>query len=483
MVLFAGAYIENLEQFYLHSEECLNFYRLPALDIIMSIKVFDVIVVGSGTSAYYALTGLQQGSDLRVAIVDERPYGGTCALRGCQPKKYLVSNAEAVAAVSHLLGKGLEGQVRTNWEALQGLKNDFLHGRPEADLAHWQKLGIKTYTGHARMIAEDRIDVGGEILKARTIILATGSFPNQLQVEGAEFARDSEYFLNMPSLPKRIVFVGGGFVSLEFAHVAIRAGASKVQIMNRSERPLKSFESGLVDTLIKASADAGIEMLLGTVPERIVKTRKGYAVHYSSDEMCETDLVIDATGRLPNLAVLEGEHGGITHSSKGVAVNEYLQSVSNPAVYAIGDCADTPYMLAPTADKEGQTVALNILHGNKHSVDYSIVPNAVFTIPTLASVGLTETEAQARQLNFRVTQGDTTGWPSSKRIGEEYGAYKVLIENGSELILGAHIVRHNAAEVINLFALAMKGNIPAPELADLMWAYPTSTSDLKYMVR
>jgi glutathione reductase (NADPH) len=449
----------------------------------MNIKAFDVIVVGSGTSAYYSLTGLLQSSDLRIAIVDERPYGGTCALRGCQPKKYLVSNAKAVAAVSHLLGKGLEGQVRTNWEALQGLKNDFLHGKPEADLAHWQSLGVSTYTGHARMIDENRIDVEGKVLTGRTIILATGSLPNHLPIEGSEFARDSEYFLNLPHLPKRIVFIGGGFVSFEFAHVAIRTGASKVLIINRSARPLKSFEGDLVDTLLKASTDAGIEMLLGTVPERIVKTGKGYVVHYSSGEECETDLVIDATGRLPNLAVLEGEHGGVTHSSKGVAVNEYLQSISNPAVYAIGDCADTPYMLATVADKEGQTVAMNILHGNKHSVDYSIVPNAVFTTPTLASVGLTEIEAQARQLDFRVNQGETTGWPSSKRIGEEHGAYKVLIENGSELILGAHLIRHNAAEVINLFALAMKGNIPASELADLMWAYPTSTSDLKYMVR
>lgn len=449
----------------------------------MSIKSFDVIVVGSGTSAYYAITGLLQDPSLRIAMIDERPYGGTCALRGCQPKKYLVSNAEAVAAVSHLLGRGLEGRSKTNWEDLQRLKNDFLHGKSEAELVHWEELGVSTYTKSARMIAEDRIQVGGEILSARKIILATGSLPNHTPVEGSEFVRDSEYFLNMSSLPKRIVFVGGGFVSFEFAHVAARAGASEVQIVNRSARPLKSFEADLVDTLLKAGADAGIEMRLGTTPERIVKTETGYAVHYSSGEVCETDLVIEATGRNPNLTVLEGERGGVTHSPNGVVVNEYLQSVSNPAVYAIGDCADTPYMLAPVADKEGQTVALNILHGNSRSVDYSIVPSAVFTIPTLSAVGMTEAEAQAARLDYRVNQGSTTGWPSSKRIGEEYGGYKVLIENGTELILGAHLLRRNAAEVINVFALAMKGKIPASELADLMWAYPTSTSDLKYMVR
>ncbi|QJB57048.1 NAD(P)/FAD-dependent oxidoreductase [Pseudodesulfovibrio sp. zrk46] len=444
---------------------------------------FDVIVVGSGTSAYYVVSGVIKDKALRVAIIDERPYGGTCALRGCQPKKYLVSNAEVVASVSHLLGRGIEGQAKTDWAALQELKNAFLEGRSEADQAHWEKSGVTTFNGKARMIADDQIEVGGQTIKGRKIVLATGALPNALSIEGAEHVRDSEYFLDMQSLPERVLFVGGGFISFEFAHVAIRAGASKVQIMHRSAQPLKAFDSDMVDTLLKASTAAGIDVLLGESPERIVHTETGYEVYSSTGAVYEVDLVIEATGRHPNLSVLDGDLGNVEHSRKGIVVNEYMQSVSNPQVYAVGDCVDTPYMLAPVADKEGQVAASNILHGNSSVVDYGVIPSAVFSIPALASVGLTETAARKEGRDFRVNNGDTTGWPSSKRIGEEFGTYKVLIDNESDLILGAHIVRHNAAEVINVFGLAMKFNIRASDLADFLWAYPTYTSDLKYMVK
>ncbi|NDV18602.1 NAD(P)/FAD-dependent oxidoreductase [Pseudodesulfovibrio sp. JC047] len=449
----------------------------------MKKRAFDVVVVGSGTAAYYAVAGLKQHSNMTIAIVDERPYGGTCALRGCQPKKYLVSNAESVASVSHLLGRGLEGEVRTNWGALQRLKNEFLQGRSEAAQAHWDASGVTTFNGTARMRADDQIEVGGQVLTAKTIVLATGSLPNQLPIEGGALARDSEYFLDMEKMPERVTFIGGGFISFEFAHVAIRGGASAVHILHRSARPLRAFEDDLVAVLLKASAAAGIDVQLGVVPERIVATETGYSVHSASGAVIETDLIIEATGRHPNLTVLDGNMGNVAFSSKGVEVNSFLQSVSNPRVYAIGDCADTPYMLAPVADREGQIAALNIVHGNSHEVDETVVPSAVFSIPTLASVGLTEEAAREQSLKYRVNQGDTTDWPSSKRIGEEYGAYKVLIDADTDLILGAHILRHNAAEVVNVFALAIQFNISASALANFLWAYPTSTSDLKYMVK
>ena len=186
---------------------------------------------------------------------------------------------------------------------------------------------------------------------------------------------------------------------------------------------------------------------------------------------------------MPNLSVLEGGYGKVESSLRGVIVNEFLQSVSNPRVYAVGDCAATKYMLAPVADEEGKTAACNILQGNIQTIDYSTVPRVLFTIPSIGSVGLTEEQAKKQHLDFRVNQGMTTQWPSSKRIGEEYGTYKILIDNKTDKILGAHIARHSSSEAINVFALAMKFNIRASELAQFMWAYPTIISDLKYMVK
>lgn len=447
----------------------------------MSSKSFDTIVIGSGTSAYFAISALNKAGQ-KVAVVDERPYGGTCTLRGCQPKKYLVANAEARAMAHHLQGIGLSEAPRTDWPALQKLKNAFQDGIPEGQVKDFQDSGIETFAGRATLNGPRSIEVDGETLEADNIVLATGARPRKTDIPGSELAKNSEYFLNLESLPKRVLFVGGGYISFEFAHVAAQAGA-EVTILHRSECPLKAFDRDIVKTVVEASEDSGIRIILKESPTRIESTDNQFRVHGSSGAIYETDLVIEASGRVPNLSVLDGDLGGVEHSSRGIEVNEFLQSVSNPNVYAIGDCAATPYQLATVADEEGKVAAENILNDNRRSVDYSVIPTAGFTIPNVASVGLTEKQAEEKNLDFRIESGVTTGWPSSNRIGEKHSAYKILISNEDDTIIGAHLARHNASEVISSFGLAMKYRIPASELANFPWAYPTYTSDLKYMVR
>jgi len=448
----------------------------------MNHQKFDAVVVGSGTSAYYAVDGLNKGGR-KIAIVDERPYGGTCALRGCQPKKYLVSNAEAVAMARQLVGRGIVAAPKTDWKSLQALKNSFLDGQSEAGVKNWQEAGVTTFHGRAVMTGEDEVTVGHDRLKAHYIVLATGAKPRYSEIPGTAHVRDSEHFLNLPDLPNRILFIGGGYISFEFAHVTIRAGAERVTILHRSAQPLKTFDQDIVKIIIRASEAEGIKIVLNESPLSVESTENGLILQSSKGRVYEADLIIEATGRVPNLSVLEGGHGKVKSSLHGVIVNEFLQSVSNPRVYAVGDCAATQYMLAPVADEEGKTAACNILQGNIQTIDYSAVPRVLFTIPSIGSVGLTEEQAKEQNLDFRVNQGMTTHWPSSKRIGEEYGTYKILIDNRTDEILGAHIARHSASEAINVLALAMKYRIKASEVAEFMWAYPTVTSDLKYMLK
>jgi glutathione reductase (NADPH) len=448
----------------------------------MDQQKFDTVVVGSGSSAYYAIDTLNKAGQ-RVAIVDERPYGGTCALRGCQPKKYLVSNAEAVAMASHLVGRGIKAAPKTDWQSLQALKNAFLNGRSEADVKNWQQMGVTTFHGRAVMTGEDEISVGNDRLKAKHIVLATGATPRCLDIPGTKYVNDSEHFLDLPDLPNRIVFIGGGYISFEFAHIAIRAGAKMVTILHRSSRPLKAFDQDIIKTVLKASEADGIRVVLNESPVSVESAGNELILRGSKNAVYKADLIIAALGRVPNLSVLEGDHGNVEHSQRGAIVNEFLQNISNPKVYAVGDCAATKYMLAPVADEEGKTAACNILNGNIKTVDYSVIPSVVFTIPSIGSVGLTEEQAQQKKLNFRVNQGMTTDWPSSKRIGEEHGTYKIIIDKQTDEILGAHIARHNSSEAINVLALAMKFKIKASELAEFMWSYPTVTSDLKYMVK
>jgi glutathione reductase (NADPH) len=172
----------------------------------------------------------------------------------------------------------------------------------------------------------------------------------------------------------------------------------------------------------------------------------------------------------------------VSHTARGVTVNEFLQSVTNPRVYAIGDASATPLQLATTADMDASTAAENILHGNRQKPDYENVPRIVFTLPPLSGVGMTEAQAKESGARFHINRGTMTGWPSSRRIGQKHAYYKVLIEDGTGRILGAHLFGHNAGEAINIFAMAMKFGISNVDLKKVLWAYPTQVSDLKYMI-
>jgi glutathione reductase (NADPH) len=333
------------------------------------------------------------------------------------------------------------------------------------------------------MTGPDALAVGDDLLRARHIVLATGAVPRSLDIPGAGHIRGSEDFLNLSRLPERIIFIGGGYISFEFAHVAIRCGAQEVIIFNRSDQPLKRFDPDMVAILLEAGGAGGVWVRLEETATAITSGETGLTVTTTTGGRYETDLVVGAIGRVPNLSVLEGGSGEVESDARGVRVTPYLQSISNPRVYAVGDCAATGYMLAPVADAEGKAVARNIAEGNVETIDYAVVPSVVFTIPSIASVGLGEADATEQGRDFRINQGSTAKWPSSRRIGETHGGYKVLIDNQTDQIVGAHIVRHQAADAINILALAMKYGITASQLEAFMWAYPTLTSDLKYMVR
>jgi glutathione reductase (NADPH) len=442
---------------------------------------FDVIIIGSGTSAYYCATPLIEAGK-KVAIIDERPFGGTCALRGCQPKKYLVANADAVAMARHLVGKGIFESPKTDWKALQALKNEFLEGRSEEDIKDWREAGATAILARARMVGEEAVEVDGQRLTADRIVLATGGNPTKMDVPGKEFIGISDDFLDLAELPERIVFVGGGYISFEFAFVAAYAGA-KVTILQRSNQVLKGFEQEMVGIVLEAARELGIDVRMGEEISHVEKVGEVLKVMTVKGSMIEADSVIEAIGRSPNLSVLDGGAGNVAHSREGIEVNEFLQSVSNPRVFAIGDCAASGPALAPVGDEHGKTVAKSILSGKFQRPRLEVIPSAAFTIPSLASVGLSEEEAREKGLKFKVHRNLSITWASSKRMGEKHAGFKVLVDEHDGSILGAHIARHDAAEVINIFALAMKHGIKADDLADFPWAYPTMSSDLKNMVR
>jgi len=448
------------------------------------MKKFDLIVIGTGSAAGAAAYKCRSAG-WKVAVVDSRPFGGTCALRGCDPKKVLVGAAEVIDWTRRMADKGIDaGGIRISWPELMRFKRTFIQSIPKDTEESFSKAGIATFNGRARFTSPNTVQVGEELLEGKHMLIATGAKPMDLKIAGAEHLITSDEFLELDELPKRIIFVGGGYISFEFAHIASRADA-QVTILHRDDQPLRVFDKDIVAKLVDATRDAGINLQLGTTVESIERAANGFVVQGTArgkKQSFEGDLVVHGAGRVPEIDDLDLEVAGVKHERKGVKVNEYLQSVSNPAVYAAGDAALSGPPLTPVAGYEGDIVATNLLKGNSEIPNYAGIPSVVFTIPPLASVGLREDEAREKGLKFKVNHLDTALWYASRRTGEKHTGFKVLIEEGTDKVLGAHVLGAHAEEIINLFALAIRQSIPTQDLRNMLYAYPTAASNIPYML-
>ena len=347
---------------------------------------FDLIVVGSGAAAGNIASRCRTAG-WSVAMIDKRPFGGTCALRGCDPKKVLVGAAAAVDGARALAGNGVDvGGLMLDWPALMRFKRTFTDPVPAARRAELARAGIEALDGTARFAGPRHVTVNDERIEAtRAIAIAAGAMPMKLPIDGAEHVIISDQFLDLETLPASVAFIGGGYVSFEFAHVAARAGA-KVTIVHQGTRPLEPFDADLVDRLVARTRELGIELQLGTEVRRVERAGTRLRVigsGQSRDVAIEVDLVVHGAGRIPDLQDLDLDAAGVQYSRKGIAVNRFLQSVSNPAVYAAGDCADSGGPpLTPVAGYEGRIVAANLLEGNHTVTEYAAIPSVVFSRPT-----------------------------------------------------------------------------------------------------
>ena len=420
-------------------------------------------------------------------MIDKQPFGGTCALRGCDPKKVLVAAAAAVDAARALSDSGVRvNGIAIDWAELMRFKRTFTDPYPAKRKSSLARAGIETFDGVARFIGPSQLNVGELTLEAtRAVVIATGAKPADLSIDGREHLVTSDQFLELASLPPTVTFIGGGYISFEFAHVASQAGA-RVAIIHRGKRPLTWFDPDLVDRLVSRTAALGIDVRLGAEVRSIESLGSQYRVTFRDgqrDACVDSDRVVHGAGRVPDIAELSLDAGGIRASPAGIEVNRYLQSVSNPMVWAAGDCAATDGpALTPVAAYEGRIVATNLLDGAHVTPDYRAIPSVVFTSPPLAGVGLLEEEAREQALDFNVNHEDTSLWNSSRRAGAKFAAFKVLVENRTGRILGAHLLGPHADETINLFALAMRSGVTADQFKQMLWGYPTQASDTSYMV-
>ena len=448
------------------------------------IKQYDLVVIGTGTGASGAASRCR-AAGWTVAVIDHLPFGGTCALRGCDPKKVLVGAAEAIDHSRRMRGKGVAGgEPAIVWNDLIKFKRTFTDPVPATKEKSFAKSGIDAYHGRAKFRGPRSVEVSGETIEGRFILIAVGAVPVRLGIPGEDHVVTSTDFLDLEQLPNKIVLLGGGFIAAEFAHIVARAGA-QVTVLEQLDRMLMPFDADLVGWLMEKFQEVGIDVRHKTRVTAIEKTNGTLLIHASSNGMEElfgADLVVHAAGRVPDLEPLDLAAAGVESEKGRLKLNAFLQSVSNPSVYAVGDAAMNGPPLTPVSSHDAKVAAANMLNGNHQTPNYLGVPSVAFTIPPIASVGVSEQQARESGIKFRMQHEKASDWYTARRVAETTYGYKILVEEGTDRILGAHLLGPHVDEVINIFALAIRNGLTAEDLKTTLFAYPTGASDISYML-
>jgi glutathione reductase (NADPH) len=446
-------------------------------------KVYDVVILGGGNAGFGASSLLAEAGK-SIAFIEEADFGGTCPNRGCTPKKVLVAAAASLDAISKASAHGISvGEAKLDWAALIDRKDDMIGFIPGAMTGVAEKRG-DIYRGHARFTGTNTIAVGEDTLEADHIIIATGSKPRPLPLPGAELMITSDDVLSDRVQPSEVVFVGGGVIALEFSHVYARAG-TKVTILEVMPQLLPRLDTDAVAQLQAETERLGVTVHTGVKVSEIREENGRRAIVFNKDGETITlsaDQVINGAGRMANVDDLDLDKAGIAHDGIRIDIHDHLQSTSNPAIWVAGDALVHTAQLSPFATYEGQVVARNILGDATEAPSYFGVPSSVYTVPSFASVGLTETQAKDKIPTLRVAINDMTGWFSGKSYAESLAWSKVLIDEDSDQIVGAHLIGHHADDLVHLFAFAMTHKISVTALKSTIYAFPSFTSDIKNLL-
>ena len=440
----------------------------------------DLLVIGAGSGGVRAAR-VAAGHGARVAIVEEHRIGGTCVVRGCVPKKLLVYGAH--------FAEDLEDAQRFGWQ-LSGAAFDWatLRDNVLAEVARLSGLyqqtleshNVEILRGHAVVTGPNSARIEGRDITAKVILIATGARPQTLSVPGIEHAITSNEAFHLEQLPARIVIAGGGYIANEFAGIFNELG-SKVTLVNRSDRILRSYDAQIRDRLLQISMTKGIQFLFNAPLERIERRPDGVlVVHLGGDTTLECEAFMCATGRIPNTDGLGLASAGVELEASGaVRVDEYSRSTC-PSIYAVGDVTNR-VQLTPVAIREAQAFAETVFGNSPTKVDYGCIPSAVFSHPPLAGVGLTEAQARMQLGSVKVYTSDFRPMKNVLANRNERALFKLVVDDTDDRIVGAHMIGPDAPELLQVLAVAVKARMRKSQLDECVAIHPTMAEELVLM--
>ena len=447
---------------------------------------YDLLVIGAGAAGQSVVTAAAEAGQ-SVAITEGRAYGGTCPLRGCDPKLVLHAAAEALYRVERLRGKGFTSAPGFKWADLMTWKRTFTEPIPSAAREKMEDHGIKVYSEYATFTGPNTVKIGDEEVHATTVVLATGRKPAPLDIPGKEYLLTSDDFLEMDDLPDEMVIIGGGYIGTESAHISMALGCRVTMIVTESV-PLDKFDHDLADLLRQSDEERGMKFHLNSKAVAVRKRGNRFEVDVESEggrtTTLTTDRVLHCAGRIPNIAELDLDAAGIDYDkARGIKVDNQLRTSLNH-VYALGDCSDSGLPLTPVGTYEASVLSNNLFGGGNESVDYYPIPTVAFCLPGMASVGMTarEYEEAKSARNLKVYYQEATAWYHARHLNSPVFAYKLIVDEDKQVLLGAHLLGPGVTELVNLLYLAIKEETRLDRLVSLLYAYPTAASTIKSML-
>ncbi|QPI72240.1 glutathione-disulfide reductase [Sphingobium sp. Cam5-1] len=442
---------------------------------------YDLFVIGAGSGGVRA-SRVAASHGARVAVAEEHRVGGTCVIRGCVPKKMLVYGshfAEELRDASHY-GWTIDA-MHFDWASLRDtvlrdvdrLEITYTNTLDAHEVAHFHERA--TIAGpHAVRLAS------GREISAKVILIATGAVPVMPEVEGIEYAITSNEVFHLPTFPGRVLIQGAGYIAMEFAGIFNALGAH-VTVVNRSDQILRGYDESLRDRLLQITMTRGIDYRFHC-PIRRIEKREGEArvVHFDGHDPIEADIVLVATGRRPNVNGLGLENAGIALGFRGEIPVDGHNRTSCESIYAVGDVTDR-IQLTPVAIREGHAFADTVFGGTPRVIDYGCVPNAVFSQPPLAGVGLTEAQARVNHGNIRVYSSDFRPMKNIFAERHERGLYKMVVCAESGKVLGLHMLGHEAPEILQAAAIAVKAGLTKDDFDATMALHPSMAEELVLM--
>ena len=442
---------------------------------------YDLFVIGAGSGGVRA-SRIAASHGARVAVAEEFRVGGTCVIRGCVPKKLLVYGSHFAHSLHDAAQYGwtIEGAT-FDWATLR----DFV----ASDVDRLERAYTSTLnTNNVEHFAERAVVAGpntvrlasGREISAKFILIAVGAWPVMPEIVGAEHCITSNEVFHLPELPKRVVIQGAGYIAMEFAGI-FNALGSDVTVVNRSDVILRGYDHDLTARLQPIMAARGVKFGFNRPIREVQKLADGsLLVHAGEGDPIPADVVLVATGRRPKTDGLGLENAGITLGKGGEIPVDAFSKTACDSIYAVGDVTDR-VQLTPIAIREGHAFADTVFGGKPRSTHYDAIPSAVFSQPPIASVGLSEADARAQLGEVRVYTSDFRPMQNMFATQAERGFYKLVVDAGTDKVVGIHMIGPDAPEILQAAAIAVKAGLTKAQFDDTIALHPSMAEELVLM--